>query len=349
MTLRTPTRPPFIQHWRDILSPKPALHPFTKEKMGRMASYATICELMRLGIHVDVLEPGWRSSNPHAERDEEEFVFVLEGTPDLWSDGYLYRMSPGEAAGWPGRDGQAHCLINNSDMPVVLVTVGEASRYNSKIHFPVNPEMEPWLKRMGKLWLDAPRRKLGPHDGFSDTMRGKEPAPKGSVKKARPSCVVRWQDHEQKDEQHYPGDSELLTMGSPLAQLMGLTRIGIWHERLLPGRRSSWPHAEYDEEEFVFVIEGKPDVWLDGVLHPLQAGDGVGFPDRTGIAHVFLNNSDADVRLLVVGEASRQRSKIHYPLHAKRNAEVGDRHWKDVPKRKLGTHDAIPRAGTRKA
>lgn len=346
MSKAPPKRPDFIWSWRDILSPKPVLHPFTKEKMGRMAPFSAVCELMRLGIHVDELAPGWRSSNPHAERDEEEFVFVLEGTPDLWSDGHLYRMSPGEAAGWPGRNGQGHCLINNTDEKVVLVTIGEASRYNSKIHFPVNPEMEPWLKRAGKMWLDAPRRKLGPHDGLSDAMR-KKPSPKGSLKKAQPSCVVRWQDHEQKDDAHYPNDDELLSIGAPLARILGLTRLGIWHERLPPGRRTSWPHAEYDEEEFVFVVAGKPDVWLDGVLHPLQAGDGVGFPDRTGIAHTFLNNSDEDVRLLVVGEASRQRSNCHYPLHPKRNEEIGERHWKDVPGRRLGPHDGKARAGTR--
>ena len=63
---------------------------------------------------------------------------------------------------------------------------------------------------------------------------------------------------------------------------------------------------------------------------------------RTGIAHVFINNTDADVRLLVVGEASRQRSRIDYPLHPKRNAEIGSRHWKDKPRRAMGSHDGKP-------
>ena len=74
----------------------------------------------------------------------------------------------------------------------------------------------------------------------------------------------------------------------------------------------------------------------------MKPGDGVGFPAGTGIAHTFLNNSEGDVRLLVVGEASRERSRIDYPLHPRRNLELGERHWKDRPERKLGPHNGLP-------
>ena len=53
------------------------------------------------------------------------------------------------------------------------------------------------------------------------------------------------------------------------------------------------------------MIEGTPDVWLDDRLHRLRPGDGVGFPAGTGISHSFLNNTEAEVRLLVVGETER--------------------------------------------
>ena len=65
------------------------------------------------------------------------------------------------------------------------------------------------------------------------------------------------------------------------------------------------PHAESAEEEFVYVLEGTPDVWIDGELFRLAPGDGVGFPAGTGIAHSFLNNTDEPVRLIVVGEAPK--------------------------------------------
>ena len=144
------------------------------------------------------------------------------------------------------------------------------------------------------------------------------------------------------DDQHYPGSTELLCLSAIFSQHFNLMRLGIHHERLPPGRRVSWPHAEADEEEFVYVIEGAPDLWLDGHVKRLQTGDGVGFPAGTGIAHTFINNTDGDVRLLVVGEASRRRSRIHYPMNPKRNAEIGSRHWGDCPERELGPHDGLP-------
>jgi uncharacterized cupin superfamily protein len=144
------------------------------------------------------------------------------------------------------------------------------------------------------------------------------------------------------DVNHYPGSDELLSISASYSDLFRLMRLGIHHERLPPGRRLCWPHAEADEEEFVFVIEGSPDLWLDGHVRRLAAGDGVSFRAGTGLAHTFMNNTEADVRLLVVGEASRRRSRFHYPLHPQRNAEIGANHWNDAPERPLGPHDCIP-------
>ena len=73
-------------------------------------------------------------------------------------------------------------------------------------------------------------------------------------------------------------------------------------------------------------------------------GEGVAFLPGTGISHTIINNTEKDVRLLVVGEASRERSRVHYPMHPKRNEEIGGRHWTDRPKKKLWPHDGLPDA-----
>jgi uncharacterized cupin superfamily protein len=154
--------------------------------------------------------------------------------------------------------------------------------------------------------------------------------------------VIHHSKIEKKDAWHYPGDDELMGLGAPFAEHFRLMRIGIHHQRILPGRRVSWPHAERDEEEFVYVIEGEPDLWINGHIRRLSPGDGVGFRAGTGLAHTFINNTDKAVRLLVVGEAGRARSQIHYPLHPRRNAEIGASHWKDLPSGELGQHDGKP-------
>lgn len=170
----------------------------------------------------------------------------------------------------------------------------------------------------------------------------------------RSACIAHWREIEGADTSHYDGDDERMSIGAPFGRQFGLARIGIHHERLLPGRRTSYPHAESAEEEFVYVIEGTPDVWLDGHLHRLAPGDAVGFPAGTGQCHSFLNNTGSEVRLLVIGERPKPENRIYYP----RNPEQRDRRadwWDDAPARPMGDHDGLTdrvrdwRAGKRPA
>ena len=128
-----------------------------------------------------------------------------------------------------------------------------------------------------------------------------------------------------------------------MGKAAGRERIGVNLPRLPPGTRSSWPHAEENEEEFVYVIAGAVDAWIDGHLHPLQAGDLAAFPVGTGISHCFINNSDTEVVLLVGGEAQRQGSRIYYPVNPSRRADMDPANWwDDVPQHALGPHDGRP-------
>jgi uncharacterized cupin superfamily protein len=158
----------------------------------------------------------------------------------------------------------------------------------------------------------------------------------------RPSFISHWTDLEDGDDSSYPGDTELMAIGAPLAKKLGLTRIGIHHVRLLPGRRTSYPHAESSEEEFVFVLEGTPDAWIDGHLHRLAPGDSVAFPAGTGICHTFLNNTNDLVRLMVIGETAKSENRIRYPRNETYEATRRDR-WVDWPSRPLGPHDGRAR------
>ncbi|MGZ2749155.1 cupin domain-containing protein [Burkholderia stagnalis] len=154
----------------------------------------------------------------------------------------------------------------------------------------------------------------------------------------RPGFIKHWTELEDPDDQHYPGDTELMDIGAPLARKLGLTRIGIHHVRLLPGRRTSYPHAESAEEEFAFVLEGTPDVWIDGNLHRLKPGDSVAFPAGTGICHTFLNNTREEVRMIVIGETPKPENRIRYPMNEAYESTRKDR-WADWPERPIGPHD----------
>ena len=160
----------------------------------------------------------------------------------------------------------------------------------------------------------------------------------------RPETIKHYSEIQDEDNGTYPGSDELLSIGSAFGRKMGLERLGIHHELIPPGRRTSWPHAESDIEEFVYVIEGNPNVWLNGTLHRLNPGDGVAFPAGTGVSHTFLNNTENDVRVLVVGEASptRPKNQLYYPVNPTRKEQIGDRWWGDVPAQEMGDHDGLP-------
>lgn len=158
----------------------------------------------------------------------------------------------------------------------------------------------------------------------------------------RPDCIKHYSEIQGEDNSHYEESPEKFTIGSPFGKAFGFKKLGIHHELLKPGRRTSWPHAESDEEEFVYVLEGTPDVWINGELHRLRSGDGVGFPAGTGIAHTFINNTSTDVRLLVAGEKTKKENKVFYPLHPSRENHLEEMWWHDVPAQPLGPHKGEP-------
>ncbi len=128
--------------------------------------------------------------------------------------------------------------------------------------------------------------------------------------------------------------------------ISGFQRLGIHHVRLLPGRRTSFPHAESAEDEFIYVVSGTPDVWLDGHLHRLAPGDAVGFPAGTGLSHSFLNNTEAEVLLIVVGDRPLAENKVRYPTRPDRQPLRKD-WWHDAPTREMGQHDGVTNARRR--
>lgn len=158
----------------------------------------------------------------------------------------------------------------------------------------------------------------------------------------RPPFIIAAADVDE-EAGRYPGSDEILSRGRAIGKAAGLKRIGLHLERIEPGHRLSYPHAEEDEEEFVYVLEGEVDAWVDGDLHRMRAGDLAAFPAGTGICHTFINNSRADVLLLAGGQASTRDNRIYYPLNPEREAQIPwSQWWHDVPLAPQGPHDGRP-------
>lgn len=143
----------------------------------------------------------------------------------------------------------------------------------------------------------------------------------------------------------YPNSDEDMAPARAIGRAAGLRRIGLHVQRVAPGQRISWPHAESQEEEFVYVLDGEITAWIDGALHAMKAGDLAAFPAGSGICHTFLNDGAREATLLVGGEANKNDNQICYPLHPHRRGDMPWSHWwDDAPLQPQGPHDGKPDA-----
>jgi uncharacterized cupin superfamily protein len=160
---------------------------------------------------------------------------------------------------------------------------------------------------------------------------------------SRPPFFVRAADVPEIEHQ-YPNSDEKMAPRRAIGRAAGLQRIGVNLVRVAPGTRTSYPHAEEDEEEFVYVVDGELDAWVDGVLHRVHSGDMIAFPAGTGICHTFINDGDREALLLVGGESSKCDSRIFYVLNPERKSDLPwSSWWDDVPLRPQGPHPGKPR------
>lgn len=162
--------------------------------------------------------------------------------------------------------------------------------------------------------------------------------------KTRPPFIRHWSEFKVRSGFSYPGSTETFGSYAKLSRDMGFKKIAVSYETLPPGKRSSWPHAHSVEEEFIVILEGTPEVWIDGEVHALAPGDTVGFPAGTGTAHCFLNNTKSDVKMIVVGEVDPPGDTTFYPMHPQREGQLRPqgKHWEGHPKRPLGKHSGEP-------
>jgi uncharacterized cupin superfamily protein len=86
----------------------------------------------------------------------------------------------------------------------------------------------------------------------------------------------------------------------PLGDAAGMTQLGAHLIRIPPGKESFIPHAHTVSEEFVFILEGVGEMVLDGVGHPVGAGDFVGFP-IDGVVHSLKSKGPGDLVYLTAG------------------------------------------------
>ena len=80
--------------------------------------------LKNFGVNLVRLEPGGQSALLHRHIKQDEFIYVIEGTPTLVTDQGDVVLKPGACAGFPA-GGIAHHVINRSDRDAVYLEIGD--------------------------------------------------------------------------------------------------------------------------------------------------------------------------------------------------------------------------------
>ena len=88
----------------------------------------------------------------------------------------------------------------------------------------------------------------------------------------------------------------------PLGEVFGLTHFGVNLTRLAPGAVSALRHAHTRQDEFVYILEGRPTLHTDEGRTVLEPGMCAGFKAGTGNGHCLVNETTSDVVYLEVGD-----------------------------------------------
>lgn len=80
--------------------------------------------LKNFGVNLTRLSPGSQSSIFHYHTKQDEFIYVIEGTPSLVTEEGDILLEPGMCAGFAS-GGSAHQIVNRSASDVVYIEVGD--------------------------------------------------------------------------------------------------------------------------------------------------------------------------------------------------------------------------------
>ncbi|MBE2264380.1 MAG: cupin domain-containing protein [Burkholderiaceae bacterium] len=102
--------------------------PFASRMAGReKRQLGDVFGLSNFGVNLTRLAPRSVSALRHAHSRQDEFIYILQGHPTLFTDEGRTVLAPGQCAGFKAGTGNAHSLTNETDSEVVYLEVGDRS------------------------------------------------------------------------------------------------------------------------------------------------------------------------------------------------------------------------------
>jgi len=113
-----------------------------------------------------------------------------------------------------------------------------------------------------------------------------------------------------------------------LGEVFGLTNFGVNLTRLAPNAVSALRHAHTKQDEFVYILQGRPTLHTDEGQRQLSSGMCAGFKAGTGNGHRLINETAEEVVYLEVGDRT-PGDEARYPDDDLK-AELLEGKWKFV-------------------
>jgi len=114
----------------------------------------------------------------------------------------------------------------------------------------------------------------------------------------------------------HPWNPKSEITGYQMGKATGLKRTGVNLARLAPGKESFVYHSHWQEEEWIYILEGRGVARIDDVTYDVGPGDFMAFP-TPGVAHHLTNPFDGELVYLMGGE-NRDTEIADFPDHGKR-------------------------------
>ncbi len=100
--------------------------PFATRVAGRIKHpLGDVFGLKNFGVNLTYLRPGAISALRHAHTVQDEFIYILQGSPVLITDSGETPLQPGMCAGFRSATGDAHHLVNRGTKDVVYLEIGD--------------------------------------------------------------------------------------------------------------------------------------------------------------------------------------------------------------------------------
>ncbi len=127
-----PDQPPPIAVEAAAIPPRTKPSNYPEPFATRMAnrekrSLGDIFGLRNFGVNLTRLLPGGQSALRHAHSVQDEFIYILEGSPCLITDAGETILHPGMCAGFRAGTGDAHHLVNRTQSVVAYLEIGDRS------------------------------------------------------------------------------------------------------------------------------------------------------------------------------------------------------------------------------